>query len=252
MESKKRSIPYPTDEEIEIQVAFIVKQGLPAKQSLIHLLLDIKRQIGWKYVLLSYGEALFSGFVSLIFFGYIWLITDETTTASSVFNGLFFMLSPLVFLCLTAYSYYQKRSNNTFELEMTMKYTVFQLLVCRMLFFSGIAILINMSFILILSLKVEIDIFRLLLLSLTGLFLFSAGLLLSLYNGQVFKRSMVFIVAWVLGNTLLLNIVGQPYARVLDSLPIAVYSILLIGVLALYLYSIKRLMIKDQEGIFEC
>lgn len=252
MESKKRSIPYPTDEEIERQIAFIVKQGLPAKQSLIHLLLDIKRQIGWKYVLLSYGEALFSGLITLMIFGYIWLIADETPTESSVFNGMFFMLSPLVFLCLTAYAYYQKQSNNTFELEMTMKYTVFQLLICRMFFFSSIAILVNMSFILILSLKVEIDIFRLLLLSLTGLFLFSAGLLLSLYNGQVFKRSMVFIIVWILGNTLLLNTVGQQYARVLDSIPIAVYSVLLIGVLALYLYSIKRLMTKDQEGVFEC
>lgn len=60
MDSKKQSIPYPTDEEIEQQIAFIVKKGLPAKQSFIHLLLDLKRQIGWKYVLLSYGEALFS------------------------------------------------------------------------------------------------------------------------------------------------------------------------------------------------
>ncbi|MFJ8101388.1 hypothetical protein [Lysinibacillus sp. NPDC096212] len=252
MENKKWAIPYPTDEEIEQQVASIIKQGLPVKQTFIHLLLDLKRQIGWKYVFLSYGEALFSGLITLMIFGYIWLIADDIATESFMLNGMFFMLSPLVFLSLTAYAYYQKRSNNTFELEMTMKYTVFQLLVCRMLFFSGIAILVNMSFILILSFKVEIDIFRLLLLSLTGLFLFSTGLLLSLYNGQVFNRSLVFIIAWILGNTLLLLTVGQQYARILDNLPIAVYSVLLIGVLALYLYSFKRLMTKNQEGVFEC
>ncbi|MGG2108791.1 hypothetical protein [Lysinibacillus pakistanensis] len=45
MESKKQSIPYPADEEIEQQVAYIIKQGLPVKQSFIHLLLDLKRQI---------------------------------------------------------------------------------------------------------------------------------------------------------------------------------------------------------------
>lgn len=44
MESKKQSIPYPADEEIEQQVAYIIKQGLPVKQSFIHLLLDLKRQ----------------------------------------------------------------------------------------------------------------------------------------------------------------------------------------------------------------
>lgn len=252
MRNNKWEVPYPSEEEIERQVTIIVNQGLPKQLNFIQLLLDIKQYIGWRYVVLSYGEALFSGFLTLLIFSYIWLTANETTLHSTKFNGLLFMLSPFVFLSLTAYAYYQKRSNNTFELEMTMKFTVFQILVYRMFFFSGLAILVNTSFILALSLKFEIDVLRLVLLSLTGLFLFSSGLLLTLYYGQFFKRCVGFIGAWIVGNSLLLITVDQQYSKLLDTLPIAVYSLLLVGVLVLHLYSFKRLLTKSQEGVVEC
>lgn len=252
MDDKKYSVPYPTDAEIDQQVAYIVKQALPERQNFIRSLLDMKHQIGWQYVLLSRSEALFSALVAFIVLGCVWLMTDERTVHFPTFYGLLFMLSPLVFLSLTAHAYYQKQSNHTFELEMTMKYTVFQLLVCRMLLFSALAILVNMSFLLLLSLKVEFDLLRVLLLSLTGLFTFSAGLLLALSNGHVLKRSVLFIAGWIVLNVSLLVFLDKPYVRVLESLPITVYVGLLIGISGLYLYSFKHVFMKKQEGAFEC
>lgn len=252
MDNEKWKVPYPTDAEIDQQVASIVKQALSIRQGFIRSLLDMKRQIGWQYLLLSFGEALFSGLVVLILFGYVWLTTNETTVHYPTFYGLLFMLSPLAFLSLTAYAYCQKQTNHTFELEMTMKYTVFQLLVCRMLLFSGLAIFVNMSLVLLLSLKVEFDVLRVLLLSLTGLFTFSAGLLFALNNGHVLKRSALFIAGWITLNMFLLVFVDKPYARILESLPITVYVGLLISVLGLYLYSFKHVFMKKQEGVFEC
>lgn len=252
MDKKKWKVPYPTNAEIDQQVASIVKQALPARQGFIRALLEMKRQIGWQYLLLSRGEALFSGLVVLILLGYVWLTTNEKTVHYPTFYGLLFMLSPLAFLSLTAYAYYQKQTNHTFELEMTMKYTVFQLLVCRMLFFSGLAIVVNMSFLLLLSLKVEFDVLRVLLLSLTGLFTFSVGLLLALSNGRMLKRSVFFIAGWITLNVFFLIFVDKTYARILESLPITVYVGLLIGILGLYLYSFKHVFMKKQEGVFEC
>lgn len=252
MDDKKCSVPYPTDAEIDQQVAYIVKQALPERQSFIRSLLEMKRQIGWQYVLLSRGEALFSGLVVFIVLGYVWMLADGRTVHSSTFYGLLFTLSPLVFLSLTAYAYFQKQSNHTFELEMTMKYTVFQLLVYRMLLFSTLAILVNMSFLLLLSLKVEFDVLRVLLLSLTGLFTFSAGLLLALSNGHLLKRSALFIAGWIMLNVSLLGFIDKTYAQILENLPITVYVGLLIGILGLYLYSFKHVFMKKKEGVFEC
>lgn len=252
MDKEKWSIPYPSDEEINKHVALIVKQGLPKKQNFLVSIVEMKRQIGWQYIFINRGEALFSGCLMLIVLVYAFLVSNESAVQVSGFYGMLFILSPLAFLSLMAYGYYQKKLSHTFELEMTMKYTVFQLLAIRMLVFSSIAIFINMTFVLIVSLKVDFDVLHGILLSMTGLFVFSAGLLLVLRSGNFIKQSVFFIAAWVLVNVSLFILLGNQYGAILNGLPSIAYGIILMISFWVYMISLKHVFNRKQEEAWAC
>lgn len=246
MDKKKWDIPYPSDDEINEQVALIVKRGIRKQPRFIQSLLDMKRDMGWQYLLINRGEAIFSGLLMLIVISYMFL-AKESAMKEADFYGLLFIISPLVFLGLIAYDYLQKKMNNTFELEMTMKHTVFQLLAVRMLVFSSLAILINMTFVLVFSLRFDFDILHGTLLSMTGLFVFSSSLLFVLRKGNFLKRGMFFIAGWVLVNTSLILIFDNHYGAVLHIIPNVVYGLLLAISLWLYLISLRTMFNRKEE-----
>lgn len=249
---KNKKIPYPNEKEIDTQIQLILEQGLPQKQSLIASIFEMKNQIGWQYVVLNRGEILFNGLVLFIAIYYLLIVSDIASVYSASFYGLIFTGSPLLFLSLSAYSYYQKYSNHTFELEMTLKYTVFQLLAVRMLFFSGVGVLVNVSLILLLSIKVELNVWQVLLLSLSGLFLFAGGLLFAIRKGNLFRRSVFFIGAWVAFNLGLLVYTDEHYEKFLVGLPTFLYGVILFASLLLFTVSLKQLFYRKQEEAFLC
>ncbi|MFT4416188.1 hypothetical protein ACLM5H_20190 [Fredinandcohnia humi] len=252
MDKKKRSIPYPSDEEINNQVALIVKQGLPKKQSYFHSILEMIRVVGWRYLFLNRGEALFSGLMILSVLAYVFFASNESTIHTSDLYAMLFIISPLVFLSLMANGYYQKKWSNTFELEMTVKYTVFQLLAVRMLVYSSVAIFSNMTFVLLVSLRYDLDVLRGILLSMTGLFVFSACLLFVLRTGNFLKRSVYFIAAWVLGNIALFISIENQYGAVLTKLPSIAYGIILMISIWIYMISLKQVFHRKQEEAWAC
>ncbi|MGX1193082.1 hypothetical protein [Metabacillus sp. SLBN-84] len=251
-DKSKWSIPYPSDEDINKQVALIVKQGLPKKQNLILSIAEIRRQMGWQYLFINRGEALFSGCLMIIVLAYLFLVSNEAANQAPDFYGMLFILSPLSFLSFMAYGYYHKKVNDTFELEMTMKYTVYQLLVVRMLVFSSMAIFVNITVVFILSYKVDLNVLRGILVSMTGLFVFSAGLLFVLRSGHFLKRSVLFIAAWVLVNTVLFLLSGKEYGAVLNTLPMISYGVILLVSFWIYLISLKHVFNRRHEEALAC
>ncbi|MEH6944377.1 hypothetical protein [Bacillus sp. JJ722] len=244
MDEKKWAIPIPSDKEIDKQITLIIKQGLPKKQNFYQSLIEMWHHLGWRYIGLNRYEIVFCVLLMMVVFGYVLYVKEDF---ASTFYGLLFMISPILFLGLSAFTFYERCSNNTFELEMTMKYTVFQLMTFRMLFFSCLTIVVNMSLILLLSLSVEIDVIRAILLSLTGLFLFSAGLLFVLHSGSFLKRGIVFVGLWIVVNVLLIMNVESHYINVLERLPIIVYAIIVMCCLSLYVHSLKYMFYRRQE-----
>ena len=121
-----------------------------------------------------------------------------------------------------------------------------------MLFFSGIGVLVNVSVVLLLSINVEFNVWQCLLLSLSGLFLFAGGLLFAIRKGNVINRSALFIGSWVSGNLFLLFYTEKQYENFLMGLPTAIYVVILLASVGLFIFSLKHLYNRKHEEAILC
>lgn len=250
--TEQEKIPYPTKEQHNQQIEYIVARGLPERKPFLEQILTLQRQLGWGSFLPNRGESFFTAIVISLILLLIFLTTGNGTNLTPPYFVLLFMLSPFIFASLSLYNFYEKQGNHTYEVEMTTKYTVFQLIGVRMLFFSGLSILFNASFSFLLDLTLNVGFFRLWLLSLTSLFLFAIGLLYILKSGLVIPRVLVYLSGWVIGNSLLMIFADTYYIQLLIKLPIIVYGILLIILMGLFCSVFKQMYLRKQEGIWVC
>lgn len=245
-------IPYPSDEEIDKQINQIVAKGLPKQKSFISEITGLYKQMGWRFLLPNQNEWIFTAIIiaALSLFVLFMFGGEQDFTASEI--AMLFMLSPFVFMNLSLFSFYDKREAHTFELEMTTKFTVFQVIGVRMLTYSSIAILSNMSLSLWVAHTQELSFMHLWLLSLTGLFLFAAGLLFVLRKGQVLPKMIGYVGGWLVMNSGLVWFANEAYMKVVLSLPTAIYGGLVMVLIVLFCLAFKGMYLRKQEGVLLC
>ena len=245
-------IPYPTEEEIDQQITQIIAKGLPQQKSFFSEIQGLYKQMGWRYMLPNQNEWIFTiiALVALVLFVGYTFGSDRVLTAAEM--ALFFMISPFLFMSLSLFSFFDKREAHTFELEMTTKFTVFQIIAVRMLTFSSLAIVCNTSLALWLASTHELSFMRLWLLSLTGLFLFATGLLVLLRKGQVVPKVLSYVSGWLIGNSALVWLADEAYIQVLQALPTIVYGGLVAMLIILFSLAFKRMYLRKQEGVLLC
>lgn len=242
-------IPYPSEKEIQKQISIIVQTGLPTKKLTIS---SFYKQIGIYNLFPNRHEWLFTGISIVSILLVIWLSLDIQETITPAYFAFLFMLSPFIFISTACFSFYDKKENRTFELEMTTKYTIFQLICLRMLLFSGLSIVVNTSISLWLSYMLHIEFLRLWLLSLTGLFLFGIGFFMTLRKGQVIRKMIAYTISWVLLNSCLVLFAHTFYMKALVQLPTIVYGCLVILLLALFVKMFQQTYLRKQEGVWLC
>ncbi|KOF09206.1 hypothetical protein AC739_15900 [Planococcus glaciei] len=246
------NIPYPDDQEIERQAALIVQKALPAKPSFFKAMKGIKNQMGWQYLFPNRSETVFASLLMAVTIFCIWLITSESKSISSSLYGYVFFASPISLLLLTAYAFYEKWEKQTFELEMTMKVTIFQVIAVRILIFSGIALLINMTAALVMALNFDVDFLRIWIISLTGLFGFSSGLLWFVAQGNIWRRTIIFSLSWLFINSAWLLTMNESYLRVVFQLPLVVYIGILLMLIGFFFHTFTKAFTRKQEGLWTC
>ena len=252
MMTRYEKIPYPSDEEIERQIRQIVDKGVVKRKSFFSELVTLQRNVGWQILLPNKNENVFTAIIVMAILLLEWLTLGSLGEQKLNYILLFFMLSPFIFASLSIYSFYEKQENQTFELEMTTKYTVFQLIGLRMLFFSCFAILLNTSLSFLFMSTLDIGFWRLWLISLTSLFLFAVGMLYVLKSGRAVRRMLVYSFGWIMTNVLCMNYANDIIVQFLLQLPLVVYIILLMTFIWLFIFNFKNFYLRKREGIFTC
>ena len=242
----------PSDEEIERQIRQIVDKGLVKRKSFFSELVAMQRNVGWQILLPNKNENVFTAIIVMAILLLEWLTLGSLGEQKLNYILLFFMLSPFIFASLSIYSFYEKQENQTFELEMTTKYTVFQLIGLRMLFFSCFAILLNTSLSFLFMSTLDIGFWRLWLISLTSLFLFAVGMLYVLKSGRAVRRMLVYSFGWIMTNVLCMNYANDIIVQFLLQLPLVVYIMLLMTFIWLFIFNFKNFYLRKREGIFTC
>ena len=248
----KDAIPYPSEQEIEQQISYILQKSLPTRKSFFAEIKSLFRQVGWQYLLPNRNEWIFTIVAIFTISVFMFATVNTKTELSESHYAVLFMISPFLFAGLSLYSFIEKRESATFELEMTTKFTVFQLIAIRMLTYSGLAIFVNTSIVLVLANRLQIDFLHVWLLSLAGLFLFASGLLLVMKAGNLLLKTITYICLWIVLNCALVFYAKSKYVQFISSLPNIIYVCIVLVLFAICCITFKRMYIQGQEGIAVC
>lgn len=252
MNKEKFHIPIPDEHTIQTQIQQIVDAALKRKVSLLSYLNLMYQQIGIKHLFSDRSEYVFALITTVTFLG-IFLFRPEPAQAQ-VYDlyGFIFLISPVLFIVLSIYTYSNKIMSGTFEVEMTCKYNVFQIIAFRMLVFSVLAILFNSLTIFFMSLIYEeVEFIRAFMISNTGLFTFSILFLFAMMKKRSSVVASTTIIGWTLGNLLLIYMNNQLYRDVLVNMPLFIYALVLTGTCYLYLKFLNHLIhFQHTEGAY--
>ncbi|MBM7578544.1 hypothetical protein [Jeotgalibacillus terrae] len=252
MENDPWKIPYPSDKEIEEQTAHIVRSAFPKRRSFLSQVRDIKEQMGWMYLFPNRSELIFTAIVIALLIGSLSFVVANEYEGARILYSYIFFTSPLPIVLLTLYAMYEKREKHVMALEMTMKITIFQIIALRMLSFSGVALVVSMTSSFVLAANFDVPFLRVWLISLTGLFSFTALLLGLLTRGDVWRRTWGAAIGWVVINATLVLTHPENYRLAVFELPLIIYTGILAIAIVWCFYTFAQTMTRKQEGLGLC
>ncbi|MCG7334458.1 hypothetical protein MHZ95_04075 [Sporosarcina sp. ACRSM] len=252
MNKEKFQIPMPDERTIQTQIEQIVAAGVTQKESFIAYLTSMVRQIGFRHLFADRLGLVYIFLIALIVNSFMFFLAEPKKLAIQDLYGLIFLLSPLLFLMFSLFTYVHKMNNETLEVEMSCKYNVYQIIAFKMLAFSAVSIVANtISIAFLVTVYDDIHFLRAFMISITGLFVFS---ILFLY-GMMKRRSTIavatVVIIWTGGNVFFRFMNDALYTNLLVTMPLFVYGVVFIGSLYCYVRYLKRLIrFTQMKGAF--
>lgn len=249
-DQEKFSVDYPNKMLIQQQVQAIVSAGIKKPKSYPQYLKEMYQNLGLGYIFRDATELIF---IILIAFGVLFTsinTLDNDVIAKDLYS-LIFILSPVLYFVIG--TFFLVRKNNTFEVEMTCKYHVFQLAAFRMLAFSIIAMLANILLVVVVFLSFQfINIIEALMISISSLSVFSALYLYAIQKLRIRFTSLIIMTSWLLINLLPVVLSQDIYSLLLSKVPALVYLIVVTASLTFYMNSLKKLIaFRNVEGVLK-
>ncbi|MGG5461291.1 hypothetical protein [Clostridium sp. B9] len=215
----------------------IVGSGVKTKVSFFTYLKNAIKDLGFRNIFHDKSELIVIALAGTLIL-WMTMMNFSYGRVVDVYRAMF-ILSPMVYLGIVLFSFYNSKSKGVFQLEMTCKYNLYQLSALRMFIFSIGSLLINTMVIVIMAYHhKDINAIRMIIISITGLFLFSTVFLYSLIKLKSMFAKVGAIALWIIVNLLLSSVENKYYVDFLMNAPIYIH--IGISVICCILY-IKRL-----------
>ena len=250
MNRERKNIPFTQDEK-ENSIAFILKEVTLQPVTFRGFLRSYFQEVGFRYLFWGMSDILFIGALLLIGIGILY-IPDLNQLFENNHSEIYFtvfMASPLCYALLYFLGIWKERLLGTFELKMTLRVSLKELLILRMLAFSGISLIVSVgSNVLIWQLlSQELSLMRLFSLSFSSLFLF-ANIQLFL-EFKIPMRCSHWVTPIIWGAVGVLFVWKQEWiAQLLLYLPLSVVSVIVFGLLLLFIYLLRHNYFTEKEG----
>lgn len=234
----------PRFDFIDSEIETIVQRGVKPRVSFLGHIKDMYSQLGVRNIFHDMSEIIFIVLIGIVFFTLALVVTinDNSVTIQQIYSFIF-VVSPLLYLSISLFSFFNTIQKKTFEIEMTCKYNIYQISALRMLIFSIVSILINtiILFIFFYSSK-EIDVLRVLIISISSLFLFSSIFLYAIVNISASLTKYFITLGWISANIILNTYKIDFYNKLLMEVPMFVHILITMICTAVYLKNLKRLI----------
>lgn len=244
-------IDFPSDDAIQLEIRSIVSNGLPPKEPFISYLLNMYKQLGFKYLFRDVTEIVYVVLMVLAVLGFMSMgLSKRFSMDSGVIYSFIFTTAPVLYLVVAFLFFASVKRRNTYEVEMTCRYNVYQLASLRMLIFSMLCMAINALFIFVLATKYQqINYLQANLISVASLFLFAAAFLFVMLRIPSRFTKYVFAAGWVVLNIGLNTFNKSFYYEFLHDIPGYIYIVLILISLVVFIKHIQQLItFKDAEG----
>lgn len=245
-------VDMPNEKEIKVEIDNIIAQGVVKRERLHSCLKDMYRQIGIGYLFRDGIEIIFTIFLvsSILFLGIKSNSLHYMENIEDIYVYLF-TASPILYLAMSILSFINAKHNKTYEIEVTCKYTIYQISAFRMLVFSIICILFNFFFVyLVVCFYENINYLKALIISVASLFLFSAIFLFTIIRIKNRFIKHFTVLGWIIFNLVLYIFKVDFYIRLLNSVSVYIWFIVAIGSILLYIKNLETLIIfRNREGM---
>ncbi|MEJ8545012.1 hypothetical protein [Brevibacillus borstelensis] len=236
MDKEKFHIPMPDERTIQAQIEQIVMGGVKPKETFFSYLREMYGRVGIRHLFWDRTElvVILVAAIALLSASTAFIGLEPVRARVHDMYAFIFLVSPVLFLSLSLYTYATKIRNGTYEVEMSCRYHVYQVIAFRMLFFSVVSILVNTVMISFMAMVYDISFFRAFMVSITGLFIFSILFLYAMMQRRSTAVLAATILVWTFGNLLLQYVDHKLYSEVLLNLPLFVYALVIIGSILIY------------------
>lgn len=235
-------IDYPDEREIRLHIASIVDEALPVRPSFSNQVGTMYRQLGFRHLFRDLTEIVFVlalGLGVLVFMA-LFVLSNANTEGIYAF---IFIVSPLLYLVVSVIFFADLRRRDTYQVEMSCRYNVYQLASLRMLTFAAVSLVLNIGFVCWIAVaSQQVDILRGVLLSVSSLFLFAAVFLYGQLRGRTAVSRYGLVGLWPLLNVGLWIAQPHGYLGLLSSIPVYAYAALILLGAAVYVGQARGLL----------
>lgn len=251
MNRESKNIPV-TQDEIENSIAFILKEVNLQPVTFREFLRSYFQEVGFRYLFWGMGDILFIVGLLLIGIGILYFPDLHHLLENDHSDEIYFtvfMASPLCYALLYFLGIWKERLLGTFELKMTLRVSLKELLILRMLAFSGISLVVSVGSNALIwqLLSQELSLMRLFSLSFSSLFLFANIQLLLEYKIPIRCSHWVTPIIWVAVGVLFVWKQDR-IAQLLLYLPLSIVTAIVFGLLLLFIYLLRHNYFMEKEG----
>ncbi|MGX7024989.1 hypothetical protein [Vagococcus hydrophili] len=254
----EKKIELPNELEKQQSIAFILDQVDVVPRTFLQFIRNFLSDINIKIIFGELKEVLLVIFMTLICVLVLGIqVTHEQMLKTNLVIGelqqdtafLTFLLSPLVYALFHYLSLWKEYQLKTFELKMTYRISLKELLIIRLLLFSMVALIVSVtsSCLLWLALEKNISLIRLISISSASLFIFATVQLVLDQKISLKKSYIISPIFWLIVGFILFelsNFVGG----ILIWLPNFLVIIISLVAIASYLYLLRQEFLKQREG----
>lgn len=253
MDKEKFHVHMPDEHTIQAEINRIVDVGVEPRESFLSYLKAMYKQIGFKHLFYDRSEpfGIFLAAISILSFFSIYLIDPIYIRQQDIYSFIF-LVSPVLYIAVSLYTFASKLHYNTYQVEMVCKYNIYQIAAFRMLVFSIASIFANtICTYLIVVFYDDISFLRAWMISITALFLFSIIFLYVMMKKRSMLAAYATIGGWITTNIAFSIIDNSLYYSLLMKMPIFVYAIVIFVCITIYLKNLSKLIhLKPTEGAF--
>ena len=240
-------IPYPTPEERDRSIAHIIAEGTPQPRRLATEMPNLFRTVGLRGLIFGIWDCAFLAFLAS---AVIWMGCFAVASQEGVGVSLaLFVTAPAFWAAMHWLSLWKEWMGGTYELLMTMRCTIRQLTVLRMLVFGAVAVVLStaVSGAVRMLIVGSPSMIRLCSLSFASLFLYAALCLLVEWRFPPRWGHLIAPALWIVLGVSLLSL-GARAAAFFDAVPLAAVTLVAAGSFVVYIQLLRQIYFIPREG----